>query len=204
MNENEKLPCHRCWNEHGSKDECVEHCQRLENYQYNKPWYHIPPYGMEQKEEVTIPAPIKEEPKDVYVAVKVCLTCRIEVGNRRGLCTKCYDKWRKGGLIHPIEGLWKPNRKTRPKKVKKTHTHGISDEALRNVQPSLNAAVKRIEGRQKESRAITIDFANYDELYDKIKLDAKRSCLPINHVILNFISIGVQMFEMPVKTGIPT
>jgi len=200
MNENEKLPCHRCWNEHGSKDECVEHCQRLENYQYNKPWYHIPPYGMEQKEEVTIHAPIND--------VKKCLIIGCNnVGNRRGLChIKHYDAWRKGMMPHPVEGSFKPNRKTRPKKAKKTRKHGISDEALRNVEQNLRAAVERIEARkeildEEAARVIAIDFNNYPELYEMLLKLNGCSRLPLGHTLVNLISIGLQSCESAKKGG---
>jgi len=206
---NEESVCIKCWNRDNDKTECMDKCERLHAFQQNQPWYHIAPYiqtvtqeeaiaeVMEQKEEVTITAPMESEEVE---QVKKCLIegCN-NVGNRRGLCERHYDSWRKGYIEHPVEGLWFPNRKTRPKKAKKTRKHGISDEALRNVEQSLNAAVKRIEGRQKESRIITIDLCKYDKLYEKIMQESERDYVPISHTIINLLSIGMQVVEMSAK-----
>jgi len=204
---NEGSVCHRCWNEKGDKAECVDLCPRLHAYQRNQPWYHIPPYRVTQVldhlQNNIFHAPIKRDespltPFGIRLKIEAgeCFLCESK-GNRRGLCEKCYDRWRKGYLFHPVEGLWKPNRKTRPKKIvaKKTRNHGISDEALRNVEPSLDAAVKRIEGQQKESRIITIDLCKYDKLYNKIMQESERDYVPISHTIINLLSIGMQVVE---------
>jgi len=159
MSEKQEGVCSGRWNEHGSKDECVEHCQRLENYQYNKPWYHIPPYGMEQKEEVTITAPIKSDGSPLTpfgIKLKIdageCFLCESK-GNRRGFCTKHFDRWRKGYLEHPVEGLWKPNRKSSPRKKVKM----FDKKTIQAIVQNLDAAVKSIEGR-KDTRG-KVDYS---------------------------------------------
>jgi len=266
MNENEKLPCHRCWNEHGSKDECAEHCQRLENYQYNKPWYHIPPYGgevkMEQKESDTIPAPIESKEMDEYQkkytdetfkeiinrikkqpveqvtktwqekyeycsAATECLHCGKPKSKtnklQAGLCKRiCNARWRRNSILHPLYGEFLSQEQIKmnwsaekAKKIvaKKTLNHGISDEALRNVGPSLEAAVKRIEGRynpqelhtvseildEEAARVIAIDFNNYPELYEMLLKLNGCSRLPLCHTLVNLISIGLQSCESAKK-----
>jgi len=98
--------------------------------------------------------------------------------------------------------------------------HGISDEALRSVQPSLEAAVKRIDARYNpqelhtvkeildeedfqvttiDLRIITIDLVKYPELYEKIMQDANRNYVPVEHTIINLLSIGMQVVEMSAK-----
>ena len=75
-----------------------------------------------------------------------------EIGDRRGLCQHDYRKWQRGYITHPELGAFFPKgKRTKAKKIvaEKTLNHGISDEALRNVGPSLEAAVKRIEGRKE-------------------------------------------------------
>ena len=109
MSDKEEGVCQNCWNSEGDKVECAKHCLRLENYQYNRPYLHIIPQNpkevkLEQKEEVTIPAPIND--------VKKCLICGREESDkvkiRRGLCVSpCYQNWRKGELTHPVEGSFK-------------------------------------------------------------------------------------------------
>jgi len=188
MSEN-KSPCFLCWNQDGDKLMCVDHCIRLKAYQLGGEWKNVAPRNVQiTMEQKVVPA--------WQCLIEGC----INVGNRRGLCERHYDSWRKGYIEHPIEGLWKPNRKTRPKKAKKTLKHGISDEALRNVEQNLRAAVERIEARKEildeiAVRIITVDLVKYDELYNKIMQNANRNYVPVEHTIISLISLGIRVVE---------
>ena len=292
----DKSVCWRCKYEHDDKNECIDFCGRLKAYQQGQPYSHIPHYEkvepalsegvseveMEQKESDTIPAPIDEEEVEITLEVrqikktKKCLICGREESDkvklRRGLCLRCYQRWNKDLILHPIYGKFKKmskpelneargfvfdqclifgcdklgdrrglcqhdyrkwqrgyithpelgaffpkGKRTKAKKIvaEKTLKHGISDEALRNVGPSLDAAVKRIEDRynpqelhtvkeildEEAARVIAIDFNNYPELYEMLLKLNGCSRLPLGHTLVNLISIGLQSCESAKKGG---
>jgi len=180
---NEESVCKKCWNSDGDKTECSSVCKRREAYALHQPWYHIPPYQpwyhippneMAQKQEDTIPAPIKEvaaktwqEKYEYCSAATECLHCGKPKSKTNklhaGLCKKtCSNRWRRNSILHPLYGEFisqneiKMNwskEKTQKIAAKKT-LNGILDEALRNVGPSLDAAVKRIEARYNPVKEI--------------------------------------------------
>jgi len=140
-----------------------------------------------------------------------------------GLCKRiCNARWRRNSILHPLYGEFLSQEQIKmnwsaekAKKIvaKKTLNHGISDEALRNVQPNLEAAVKRIDARynpeelhtakeildETAARIITIDLVKYEVLYNKSQALAKSQFTTIEHTLINLISLGIQVVERNTK-----
>ena len=93
-----------------------------------------------------------------------------ELGERRGLCVKCYKFWHRKKIEHPIFGIFEP----------------------KNKKASMDKAEKKIVVGELEKRKIIIDLSDYEKLYAELKQRADKSFVPISHLIINLIAAGLK------------
>ena len=175
---NEESVCIKCWNFEGDKTECSSVCKRREAYALHQPWYHIPPYGevMAQKQEDTIPAPVKkvaamkkpakkkpveqvktwQEKYEYCSAATECLHCGKPKSKTNklhaGLCKKtCSNRWRRNSILHPLYGEFISQNEIKmnwsEEKTQKIEAR-YNPQELHTVKEILDEE-KRIEGRKE-------------------------------------------------------
>ena len=77
------------------------------------------------------------------------------LGDRRGLCQKCYRKWQRGYIEHPIEKKFTPIRKkNKMKVVEKSLFHEKAE--IDKIEQNLDTAIKQMEGKKE-----TLDKPDY-------------------------------------------
>lgn len=298
-------PCEKCPNEDGSKDQCVEECLRLKEFQFNRPYKHIEFYCSQehaeplkdaqmaaplqetpkttelrtqetaswkkampkkqkkkatiaQKPKDTIPAPMTYEEKlKIIRETTICLVCgrdaskyplrrglclskcsgawrdgRVthpllgvfskmspkevhdarwgehskclmpdceEVGDRRGLCRKCYRKWIGNYIKHPELGKWFPKGQKKKKEVAvedqveyKINLETKDDESVTKQEKVVSRGLLP-EAKQEKliSHSVLLDFTDYPLILNELRKQMELSKLPLSHTIINVLSIGI-------------
>ena len=123
--------------------------------------------------------PKKQKPEKPIQNICIMDGCDQPIG-RRDCCLPCYQRWRKGHIVHPTIGTYRnltrlEKAKSRSKKAGKK---SIVDKSGRQALPT--------EG-YRSSMIIEINFNQYEYLFSKIREEASRLSLPIPHVIMTML-----------------
>ena len=234
----DRSPClDDCPYANDDKKDCIDRCGRLEAYRNGQPYKHIPrlvkgePAPAKTTKKVAV-VPVKKEVKEVSGADRLeaalektggkCLICKDRKAIRRGLCIRCYCRWRHGLELHPIFGIFRvmtldelsasrheryvdclmPNCTglgERRKLCSKCYKLWIRNKIEHPIEGRFEPKNKKSYKQQKEvvvteteQRKIVIDLTGYDKLFDRLKQEADKGFVPIAHVVISLVSAELE------------
>ena len=107
------------------------------------------------------------------------------VGNKRGLCNKHYKLWRDKKILHPEFGVWFAKKSKEVKQLEEQAKYEI------NLQTKGEKDAFEVKQEKLISHSILIDFTGYQEIYSELKEQMQLTKLPLSHVLMNVLSLGI-------------
>ena len=151
-------PCYNCPHHKAGveKKVCMDICKPLASYQEGESYAGLPYPDITEID--------KPEIKDRKICV-ICEDPEQEILNKRSqTCKRCYQRWMRGNVTHPLFGKFVPKR------------HKTIKEQTTIRRPS----------------SIHLHLGKYPGLSDAIYDMVEKDSLPVQHVIISLISKGLQ------------